>query len=587
MAGKAGREKASDVVMLALQPLNPRAELKNEVSKGIVGESETEQAQEKELLGIQMEIVRKTAKFGPVLLIAPDETTKNEVRKRCEEFGICELLKSDEVRIKVAAHDGVWIRDFGPQIEEKGDAAEVVHWRYFDIRTEEAKREKLEELETARLALLKAKQEEGQPETLSKETTADARRAADAAIQDKLYVLREFSQLLSETSPQRTNDENSAYDIADAVLAKPDFAYQKSPLALDGGNLIRLDDGRCLTTRVLLERNKDQNVNVDEELEKLGGCKGVTYLEPMPGPVTEHADMFLLPAGGKKILLASYDLGARFAKEYWSKLSDAERELATEAALAMDQDAEELKKLGYEVVRVSSPFPRVPENGHTYYPSVVNALVREGGDGPSEVLVPAYKGYEKDVQAAAIQKIREAFGPKAEIESVEVTAAAKSQGAVHCLTLAAPLGLSIFGDGEEETQRAATLAREEELDRAAAAEIASEIAATGLKGSWEIVEEGEAAGETPISAYPQEIHFGETKFEKGVLGHLEYSGKYTIERKEPAKWTLRLTFPDGKAEEGVVEWKDRDDASLSLDGGETMMILKRASASQTRPFPQK
>jgi agmatine/peptidylarginine deiminase len=330
---------------------------------------------------------------------------------------------------------------------------------------EEAKREKAQELETARLRLLEMRQKEDQPETLGQGSTPDAHKAGVAAIDAKLFVLKEFSQLLNETSPQRTNDENSAYDIADAVLAAPDFHYESSQVALDGGNLFKLDDGRCLTTRVLLSRNKDQNINVDQELEKIGGCKQVTYLESLPGPVIEHIDMFALPAGGKKILLASFDLSKPFAAEYWSRLSAPERDLAMEAELAMELNAERLRRLGYEVVPVSSPFPKIPANGHTYYPSTLNVLVREGSDGHKEILVPSFKDYETDIQAAALKEIASAFGPKAEIATIEATEAAKSQGAIHCLTLTAPLSFSIFGDSAAAARRAAARAQKEQLDR--------------------------------------------------------------------------------------------------------------------------
>jgi hypothetical protein len=247
---------ASDVVIVSLEALNPRVEHSQHVRNGLVGHSDPALNVEKRLLEIQMNIVRETAKFGPVLLLAPDESTQSAVYQRCKEFQICELFRTDRLRLKVVPHDGLWIRDFGPQIEAIGDSAYVVHWRYFDIRKEEAKREKLQELETARLKLLEARQQEDQPDEFSQESTPDDHKAVVSSIDAKIYLLREYSQLLSETSPQRFNDESSAFDIADAVLAAPDFNYKSSKVALDGGNFFKLDDGRCLTTRVLLSRNK-------------------------------------------------------------------------------------------------------------------------------------------------------------------------------------------------------------------------------------------------------------------------------------------------------------------------------------------
>jgi agmatine/peptidylarginine deiminase len=460
---------AADVVMLALQALTPQTRARENVRAGLLGSTAADLDVEKQLLETQLRIVRATANFGPVLLLAPDETSKDAVANRCEEFHLCELLNSDRVRIKVARHDGVWIRDFGPQISAAGDSASAIHWRYFDLRLEEAKREKQQELETARLNLLAARQQQDQPETLAPPSSPSPSASHQSAIDAKLFVLKEYSQLLNDTSPQRTNDENAAFDIADAVLASPNFQFQNSPLALDGGNLFKLDDGRCLTTRPLRVRNKDQNLDVVHELETYAGCKQVTFLDPLPGPVIEHVDMFLLPAGGNRLLLASYDLDSSFAEKYWSALSEEDRRLALEASLAMAANADVLRRLGYEVISVPSPFPQTPPNGHVYYPSVVNALVRVSAGGGRQILVPQFHDYETDIQSAAMQQIVAAFGPNSEVVPIESTDAAKSQGAIHCLTLSAPLSVSIFADSAAAARRASAQARKQQLDHAATA----------------------------------------------------------------------------------------------------------------------
>jgi agmatine/peptidylarginine deiminase len=575
---------ANDVVMLALQPLNPRTEHGQHVQEGLVGNSDPERNVEKHLLEIQMNIVRETAKFGPVLLLAPDEPTKSAVYQRCAEFQVCELFKRDQVRMKVVAHDGAWIRDYGPQIEAARDSANVAHWRYFDIRKEEAKQEKLEEMETARLKLLEVRQREDQPDDFSQEATPEAHKAAVSAIDAKIYILREYSELLNETSPQRSGDENSAYDIADAVLATSDFNYKSSGVAVDGGNLFKLEDGRCLTTRVLLSRNKEQNVNLDQELEKVGGCKAVTFLDPLPGPVIEHIDMFALPAGGKRILLASYDLRQPFAAEYWSKLSNPERDLALEAALAMDLDADRLRRLGYEVIPVPSPFPRIPANGHTYYPTVLNALVREGANGRRQALVPTYKDYETELQSAALKQMAAAFGPKSEVVTIEATEAARAQGAVHCLTLTAPLRVSIFNDSADAARRIEYTARREQLDKTATAEIAAQIPATGLQGSWAIVEEGEQPEQTPLEINAQRIFFGKHEFQKGVFDRLESQGMYAIDSRDSTSWTLHFLFPDQNVTPAVVQWLGKDEVKLVIGEHASRLVLRRIDPGQASPF---
>ena len=583
-APAAVQRQANDVVLLSLQALDSRVKHRQHVREGLVRNFRSDLDVEKDLLDIQMNIVRETAKFGPVLLLAPDETTRSAVQERCKEFQICELFKTGQVRIKVVPHDGVWIRDFGPQIEAAGDSAYVVHWRYFDSRTEEAKQEKQQELETARLKLLETRQQEDEPDAFSQESTPEARRAAISTIDDKLYLLREYSEILSGASPQRSNDENSAYDVADSVLATPDFNYKSSAVSLDGGNLFKLEDGHCLTTRVLLSRNKDQSINVDQELEKLGGCRDVIYLDPLPGPVIEHIDMFTLPVGGKRILLASYDLSSPFAAEYWSQLDDAERDLALNADLAMKSDAERLRHLGYEVVLVPSPFPRIPANGHAYYPSVLNALVRTGRDGSRQILVPSYKDYESDIQSAALKQIDAAFGPNTQIVTIEATAAAKSQGALHCLTLAVPLRLSIFSDPADAARRSESIARKEQLDRDTIAEIASQIPISALQGSWAILQEVEQSDEIPIEFYPQRIFFGKSEFQKGVFDQLESQGTYTVDKRDLTSWSVHFVFADQNVTPAAVQWLSRDEAKLFLGDGDSPLVLRRIASVDVSPF---
>jgi Porphyromonas-type peptidyl-arginine deiminase len=299
--------------------------------------------------------------------------------------------------------------------------------------------------------------------------------------------------------------------------------------------------------------------------------------------VTEHIDMFALPVDAKRILLASYDLSKPFAAEYWSKLSDAERDLALNAALAMQLDTERLRNLGYDIVPVPSPFPRIPPNGHIYYPSILNTLIRTSGDGHKQALVPSYKDYETDVQSAALQQIAAAFGPKTEIVTIEATEAAKSQGAIHCLTLTAPLRLSVFADPADAARRAELFVRKEQLDRTLAAEIASQIPATGLRGSW-VVASDQSAEEAPLELYPERIFFNDSEFQKGVFDTLESQGKYSIDKKDSTSWFLHFVFPDQDITTAVAHWISKDEVQLTVGEGDRPLTLRRIDSSEESPF---
>ncbi len=318
--------------------------------------------------------------------------------------------------------------------------------------------------------------------------------------------------------------------------------------------------------------------------------------------------MFALPVGGKRILLASYDLAKPFAAEYWPQLSPGERDLAMNAALAMESDADQLTRLGYEVIPVPSPFPRIPANGHVYYPTVLNALVRESASGARQVLVPSYKNYEPDIQSAAMTEIKSAFGAKTEIDTIEATEAAKSQGAIHCLTLTAPFRLSIFSDLAGAARRAAYQSRKDQLDSRAAAQIAAQIPATGLQGTWAILQpsdqllnqspnqpetqpsdpqetqpEDQSDNSSP-DLYPQKFFFTATEFQKGVLHRLESRGAYTIDSRSSANWSLHFHFSDQHVLPAQAQWLSKDELKLVLDNGDTTLFLKRLSATTHSPF---
>ena len=573
----APESRSTDVVVLSLTALDDRGAEHRKHVRDELGVNSGMDVGFDDLFSAQMEIARKAALFGPVLLIAPDETTKSLVYRNCKRFQVCDLFRFDRIRMKVVPHDSAWVRDFGPQIEIVAGKARVVHWRYFDNRGEEAREETIERLDAklARLFEYKATVLSGDADGPIGEMTEESEEQLVRELDSKISFLRDYSQFLRESSIQRVGDETSAYDFADAVLQDPHFKYVTSKAAVDGGNLLKLADGRCLTIRVLLSRNKDAQIDVYRELRNVGGCTDVIFLDPLPGPVIEHVDMFALPAGGKRILLASYDLADRSATDYWGKLSDPEKYLALNAALAMDRNAARLTQLGYEVIKVQSPFPRIPNNDEPYYPTVLNALVRYGKDGSRQLLLPAYAKYEEDIQVRARDVIRAAFGPGTEIDTVESTATAQAQGAIHCLTLTVPLSLSIFNDPGEKTRRARYFALKENLDSTQIQQVAEQIPPTGEQGLWVVLEENEQPDADAAKAALQEIHFAENEFQVGTSNHIVVPGQYEIQKPAANKWLLLLKYPDGDAGDAILQWEGRNLAKLTFrDTGKTVLLMR-------------
>jgi hypothetical protein len=183
-----------------------------------------------------------------------------------------------------------------------------------------------------------------------------------------------------------------------------------------------------------------------------------------------------------------------------------------------------------------------------------------------------------------LTQIEAAFGPRTEIVTIEATEAAKAQGAIHCLTLTAPFGLSIFSDTADVARRTESLARKDQLDRNVAAEIASQIPTSGLQGSWAILEEGEQTDETPLDLYPQEIYFGEHEFQKGVFHQLESKGTYIIDKRDSTSWSLHFLFPDQDVAPAVVHWLSKDEVKLVLRDTDSRLVLRRIGSETSSPF---
>jgi hypothetical protein len=122
------------------------------------------------------------------------------------------------------------------------------------------------------------------------------------------------------------------------------------------------------------------------------------------------------------------------------------------------------------------------------------------------------------------------------------------------------------------------------LDRKIVMEIASQIPATGLQGSWVILEENEQWDAGLLELYPRRIFFGTEEFEKGVYDQLETKGTYAIEKKDLASWAIHLQFPDQDGILAVVQWLSNDQAKLVLNDGDATLILRRFDSELVSPF---
>jgi hypothetical protein len=126
-----------------------------------------------------------------------------------------------------------------------------------------------------------------------------------------------------------------------------------------------------VSRRELISHNPETDVAA-EMMEK-HDCKRLVFLEPLLGPVIKHVDMFALPVAANTILLASYQLDQPYVREHWRELNKEEQELTFEAALAMHYNFQTLRQLGFDVILVPAPLPRVAPQSGPYYPTMLNA----------------------------------------------------------------------------------------------------------------------------------------------------------------------------------------------------------------------
>jgi agmatine/peptidylarginine deiminase len=340
----------------------------------------------------------------------------------------------------VVPHDTSWVRDYGPQMKRSKAPLgfTVVDAKYTDPRVQIFVNRERRQINSIRYTL-----------------TNDANnidRTKTQELKDRLYLLQQRDEILAlNTLFDRKNDDVSPFEIVQTVTGSDEVKIDRPDLYLEGGNLIRLSDGRLLTTKDLFLRNRGKENELTAEIKQAYGVRDIVYLDSLPGPVIKHVDMFLLPATGKRILLASYsgiplpvpdprqvgDLTFYGPEENLTALTEA-------AAKAMERNKRTLQRLGYEVIDVPALPPARCKEG-VYYPTILNALTLRGADDKLSILTPYYPQRDVYQQLAAHKTIRQAFGDKiAKVIPIECTRSAMDQGAVHCLTATIPRRISIF-----------------------------------------------------------------------------------------------------------------------------------------------
>jgi agmatine/peptidylarginine deiminase len=397
----------------------------------------------------QREIARAALEATNVVVFIDNyrDLTKLKVKSAFQaDPALRKALDQGRLVFSAVPHDTQWIRDYGPQIRNTGKAGfTVIDSRYSDIRLEISFERARKRINLARKQLTKSIIENFDV----KKKFEDSQK-----FRDYLYILQQYDHVLElEISKglDRKSDDAAPFEMVQKVTDVDEFEIERPELYLDGGNLLRLTDGRLITSKQLFLQNRGNERILPDYVRKHFNAKELVFLEALPGPVIKHVDMFVLPAVGKRILLASYESKSAplTLSPFDPNAENAEQVqiLRQKAHKAMKRNKAHLIKLGYDVIDVPS-LPPIVSSNFVYYPTLLNALTLQTRSGGYLIMVPYYPQLDPYLQFAAHKKIRHAFGENAKIVPIDCSLAASQQGAIHCLTATVPYRFSRFARSE-------------------------------------------------------------------------------------------------------------------------------------------
>lgn len=232
--------------------------------------------------------------------------------------------------------------------------------------------------------------------------------------------------------PERTSDDNTPTALSESL------GYERisMPVYNEGGNFMNNGRGDCLMTERVIEANSERVVRGDmildnEQVAKyykdFGGCKQVTVFPRMPYEGTGHLDMWAKFLDDDTIVVNQIDDAVIQNAGIGSK----ERQVAKSIQQFLEDRAQQIKGMGFKVVRISMP---LPDARGDVYRSYTNGLVVN-----KTMIVPRYvnlaheddntkRQYEQEVKT-----VYEQAGFK--VVFIEADSLIEIGGAIHCVTM--------------------------------------------------------------------------------------------------------------------------------------------------------
>lgn len=227
----------------------------------------------------------------------------------------------------------------------------------------------------------------------------------------------ELTMVDTQYSPRRSNVMDLENDIPDIITHYIQVPARKTPLVLDGGNLMSDGKGRCFTSTVLHTQNPVYSLEqITEELRSLFGCKKVEVFPVISGEPTGHIGLLIKILPNNIVLVGQCTTSNEDSCTTLDTIS--ERITAIEAGNGSR----------YTVRRVPYPMVGLTQDSRVYA-SYINSVILN-----QTVLVPQF-GLPYD--EAVLELYQEAL-PSHHIVPIDTRPLRNLAGAIQCISITIP-----------------------------------------------------------------------------------------------------------------------------------------------------
>lgn len=227
-----------------------------------------------------------------------------------------------------------------------------------------------------------------------------------------LFVDAQYSNV--DADQERTHDD----DLPALLGRLAGIPTIHVPLRFEGGNCLSNGDGLLVTSTSVIRRNLGRGYDVQtisRIFSRQLGYRQWTYVQPLEGEVTGHADMFITFATPNRVIVAACD--PQVDAENAVRLDDAARLLAQS----------QTSRGPMEVYRI--PLPILGDGEWRSYNNVIMA--------GKMVLVPLFSDVDPEVQAEAFATYRRLL-PERRIVGIPCDSLVPARGLLHCIALPVP-----------------------------------------------------------------------------------------------------------------------------------------------------